>query len=212
VASNAVAENAVTGTVVGITALATDADADTTTSYSLSDNAGGRFAIDATSGVITVADGTLLDFESVASHDITVLATSSDGSTNSQPFTINLIDVAEPVIASIDNNLANNVPTGDLNLAGFSADDRIEIDAQSFIDNGDNALTDTGASGVSSENAAIYLSEGSLNFGQSATTSFTATVINIPDIATGTLQGGIASNAEAMANTFQQVVFVTPII
>jgi hypothetical protein len=45
-----------------------------------------------------------------------------------------------------------------------------------------------------------------------STTSFTATVINIPDIATGTLQGGIASNAEGMSNNFQQVVFVTPII
>ena len=41
-ATNAVNENAATGTVVGVTALATDADATTNTiTYSLADNAGG---------------------------------------------------------------------------------------------------------------------------------------------------------------------------
>ena len=210
VAPDAVVENAVNGTLVGITALAIDADAGTTISYSLSDNAGGRFAIDATSGIITVADGALLDTAIAPSHVVTVLATSSDGSINSQPFTIDVN--APPVLAIGASSVANNVPTGDLNLAGFGADDRIEIDARAFIANGDNALTDTG-SGVSSENPAVYLSEGSLSFSQRATTTFfTGTVINIPDIATGTLQGGIASNADAMANNFQQVVFVTPII
>ena len=56
-AANTVAENAANGTAVGITALATDADAGTTISYSLTDNAGGRFAINATTGVVTVAEG-----------------------------------------------------------------------------------------------------------------------------------------------------------
>src|SRR5437763_3363486 len=78
-----VAENAANGTAVGITAHATDADLGATISYTLSDNAGGRFAIDGTTGVVTVANGTLLDAESSTSHNITVLATSSDGSINS---------------------------------------------------------------------------------------------------------------------------------
>lgn len=34
----------------------------------------------------------------------------------------------------------NNVPNASISLAGFSADDRIEIDAQTFIDNGHGAL------------------------------------------------------------------------
>ncbi|WP_054695258.1 cadherin domain-containing protein [Geotalea toluenoxydans] len=34
----------------------------------------------------------------------------------------------------------NNVPTAAINLAGFSADDRIEMDARAFIDNGHEAL------------------------------------------------------------------------
>ena len=78
--SNTVAENAATGTLVGITALGTDADVGATVTYSLTDDAGGRFAINATTGVVTVADGSLLNYEADASHAITVLATSSDGS------------------------------------------------------------------------------------------------------------------------------------
>jgi hypothetical protein len=44
-------------TVVGITALGTDADVGATVTYSLSNDAGGRFAINASTGVITVANG-----------------------------------------------------------------------------------------------------------------------------------------------------------
>ena len=75
-AANTVNENAANGTRVGITAFASDADATTNTiTYSLDSSAGGRFAINATTGVVTVANGTLLDREAAASHNITVRAT-----------------------------------------------------------------------------------------------------------------------------------------
>ena len=93
---NAVNENAATNTVVGVTALASDADAtNNTITYSLDDAAGGRFKIDSVSGVVTVDNGTLLDREAAASHDITVRATSSDGSFDTAVMTINLIDIDE---------------------------------------------------------------------------------------------------------------------
>ena len=95
-ADDAVAENAATGTGVGITAAATDANGTTNAiSYSLDDDAGGRFAIDASSGVVSVADGRLLDHEAAASHTITVRATSADGSSSTEDFTIAVADVAE---------------------------------------------------------------------------------------------------------------------
>ena len=53
--TNTVAENAANGTVVGVTASATDPEGDAVT-YSLVDNAGGRFAINATTGVVTHSD------------------------------------------------------------------------------------------------------------------------------------------------------------
>ena len=99
---NLVAENATNGTVVGVTASARDADAtNNAITYSLTDSAGGRFAVDATTGAVSVADGTLLDREAAPSHDITVQAASADGSFSSQSFTIALADVdefdAEPI-------------------------------------------------------------------------------------------------------------------
>ena len=88
--ANTVAEDAIVGTTVGVTGLATDADATDSVTYSLSDDAGGRFAIDGNTGVVTVNGA--LDYEANTSHSVTVLATSDDGSTSSQAFTINVTE------------------------------------------------------------------------------------------------------------------------
>ena len=134
-AANTVAENAATGTVVGVTALATDADAGTTISYSLTDNAGGRFAINATTGVVTVANGSLLDYETATSHNITVLATSSDGSTNTATFTVNVADAAgvtlngdanaNSLVGTIENDILNGLEGNDL-LQGLARNDLLD--------------------------------------------------------------------------------------
>ncbi|WP_236209959.1 retention module-containing protein [Metapseudomonas otitidis] len=107
--NNFVNENAATGTVVGVTAKGVDGDVGATiTQYELTDNAGGRFAINATTGVVTVADGTKLDFESATSHTIVVKATSSDGSTNTQSFTIQVGNVNDNGVVITDSNTATN--------------------------------------------------------------------------------------------------------
>src|SRR5207245_1471849 len=77
-AANTVAEGAANGTLVGITASASDVNGGTST-YRLVDDAGVRFAMNAPSGVVTVADGTLLDYETATSHDITVRASDPSG-------------------------------------------------------------------------------------------------------------------------------------
>lgn len=92
-----ISENAAINAIVGITAKATDADGtNNTVTYSLSNSAGGRFKINTTTGVITLAIANL-DYETATSHTITVLATSSDGSTNSANFIIPVVNVNEPV-------------------------------------------------------------------------------------------------------------------
>ena len=102
-AANTVAENATVGTAVGITAAASDADAtNNTISYSLDDDAGGLFAIDANSGVVTVNGA--LDYETATSHNITARATSSDGSFSTQGFTINVTDVNEAGVSAISDS------------------------------------------------------------------------------------------------------------
>ena len=77
---------------MGVTGLAADADATDDVTYTLSNNAGGRFAIHATTGVVTVADNTLLDYETNTSHNVIVRATSTDASAQTKAFTINILD------------------------------------------------------------------------------------------------------------------------
>ena len=108
--ANSVSEAAANGTTVGIIASASDLDPyNNTITYSLTDSAGGRFAIGSSTGVVTVADTSLLNYESATSHNITVLATSSDGSTASQTFTINITDYDEfDVSTPVDSNASAN--------------------------------------------------------------------------------------------------------
>ncbi|KEQ17775.1 tandem-95 repeat protein [Endozoicomonas numazuensis] len=68
-------ENTINNTVVG-SVTSNDANGDTLT-YTLTNDAGGRFSINSSTGEITVADGSLLNFESASSHTIT--AQVSDG-------------------------------------------------------------------------------------------------------------------------------------
>ncbi len=107
--SNTVDENAATGTVVGITAFASDSDATTNAiTYTLDDNAGGRFAIHGSTGVVTVADGSLLNYEVATSHGITVRATSADGSSVNESYTIALTDVNEFAVTAISDSDSNS--------------------------------------------------------------------------------------------------------
>jgi hypothetical protein len=89
-----VAEGAANGTAVGVTGSATDPNGPAVT-YSLTDNAGGRFAINATTGVVTVANAALLDYETATSHVITVEASDGAGGTATANFTIEVTNVLE---------------------------------------------------------------------------------------------------------------------
>ena len=114
-AVNAVDEGVATGTLVGVTASASDPDITATVSYSLTDDAGGRFVIDPLTGVVRTA--AVLDAEVSLQQVIVVEALSSDGSTSSEFFTIAVNDVNEAPIGPVTDadGGANQV---DENLAG----------------------------------------------------------------------------------------------
>src|SRR4029079_10086063 len=94
------------GTVVG-TVRGTDPDAGSVLTYSLLDNAGGAFAINANTGVITVADGTKLEFATGASRAITVRVTHQGGLTFDKGFTIAVTDPAKQFVASNERRAVN---------------------------------------------------------------------------------------------------------
>ena len=190
--ASTVAENATTGTVVG-TVTGTDVDAGDTKTYSLTDTAGGRFAINASTGVITVADGSLLNYETAASHNLTVQVTDSGGQSYTEQFTINLTNVNEgPTDLSLSaSTVAEHATTGTV----------VGIVTGTDVDTGDTktySLTDTagGRFAINASTGVLTVADGSLlNYeaaashnltvrvtdsgGQSYTESFTITLTNV---------------------------------
>ncbi|WP_236781676.1 Ig-like domain-containing protein, partial [Aliivibrio fischeri] len=124
-AENTLSENAEIGTVVNITGLATDPDGDDVT-YALSqtDIDAGLFAIDATTGVVTLIGN--LDHEVANSHSITIIATSTDGSTSQESFDITVTDAdgSTPGGGDTDNDVG---PVTDSNTAENTLSENAEI-------------------------------------------------------------------------------------
>ena len=206
-------ENSVAGTSV-VRAVASDVDTGATLTYSiLSQEYGGAFAIDANSGMITVANSSLLNFEVDASHTVTVQV--SDGSlTHSNVVTINLTNVNETPTALADtataveaggvaNSTLGNNPTGNV------------LTNDTDIDSGDTkalsgVVAGTSASASGSVGAAVTGSYGSINI--AANGAYTYTVYNsnatvqalrisgqtITDVFTYTMQdaGGLTSTTQ----------------
>lgn len=194
---NSVAENAAAGSSVGVIALATDDDVTDDVSYSLSDDAGGLFTIDSTTGVVTTTAP--LDAETAVSYDIEVTATSDDGSTNTGLFSIEVVDdTSESSVGSIsDTDLAidevdenaGDAPIGldvvavDLDatddvtyslVAGVLDNDEFEIDSTTGV-------ASTGAAGLDYESGAtrtIRVTATSSD-GSTSTADF---VINVNDV------------------------------
>ena len=126
-AANRVLENATVGTAVGVTALAADADVSDAVRYSTI-NGTGLFAVDADTGVVTVTGA--IDREATGpSVDVEIQATSTDGSTSSETFTIAIDDVDESDVGAVtdvndaDNTVSENAAAGaDVGLTAFATD------------------------------------------------------------------------------------------
>src|SRR6185436_2409731 len=110
-AANTIAEGAANGTAVaGFQASSSDPNGPAVV-YGLSDNAGGRFTINTSTGVVSVADGTLLNFETATSHNITVTASDGAGPVSSAIFAITVTDV-DPSTPVDSNGAANTIAEG----------------------------------------------------------------------------------------------------
>ncbi len=103
-----VAENAASSTLVA-QVFSTAQDESESITYSLIDDASGRFSIDAATGDISVANGFLLDHEADSSHDIIVGSTDAGGGlTTSDTFTVNVIDVNDAPVFSTNVHIENH--------------------------------------------------------------------------------------------------------
>lgn len=106
-------ENSDNGTIVG-TVTATDEDFGQTLTYEIvGGNESGAFAIDPVTGEITVADGTVLDFETINRFELTIRATDDGDPSLSTDIVvpIDILDVNEaPVLADRTFSLNENSP------------------------------------------------------------------------------------------------------
>ncbi len=94
-AAFSIPENSVTGTVVGTTT-ANDSDTGDTLTYEIvSGNTSGAFSLDATTGTITVAQSSALDFETSPAFTLVIKVTDSSSLSAQATTTITLTDVAE---------------------------------------------------------------------------------------------------------------------
>ncbi len=121
--SSTVVENATSGITVG-TLAASDVD-DTVLTYTLLDDAGGRFMLSADRRSLVVANGSLLDYEQARSHNIIVRATDQGGHSIEQILTVTLQDItSETSIGTLGSDTVLGGGGKD-NLNGGGGNDRI---------------------------------------------------------------------------------------
>ena len=214
--ANQVSENAAVGDSVGVTALATDADGDAVT-YSLDDDAGGMFTIDANTGEVTVAGN--LDYETATSHTITVRATSTDGSSSTADMAINVADVtsgdtdnAVGAISDSDtsaNQVSENANVGDsVGVTALATDADGDAVTYSLDDDAGGMFTiDTNTGEVTVAGNLDYETATSHTITVRATStdgsSSTADMaINVADVTSGDTDNavGAVSDSDASAN------------
>lgn len=106
IAENAPGSTTANGALI-CTFTATDIEGDAIT-YSLADNAGGRFTITST-GELRVLNASLLDREAAASHTVRVRATDSKGAYTDAAFTVTVTNVNEAPNAPVSSTSAGMI-------------------------------------------------------------------------------------------------------
>ncbi|WOQ15242.1 beta strand repeat-containing protein [Aeromonas media] len=227
-AANAVDENIAIGSLVGITAFASDADATTNAvTYSLSGNPGGLFAIDPATGVVTVAAA--IDREALgASVNIEVTAISADGSSQAQTFTIAINDVDEfDVTTPTDTNAATNavdenIAIGTLvGVTAFASDADATTNAVTYslsgnpgglfaIDPATGVVTVAAAIDREALGASVNIEVTAISAdGSSQAQTFTIAVNNLDEIAPTITSGGTAAAINENSGAGQVVYTAT---
>ncbi|WP_235111743.1 putative Ig domain-containing protein [Acaryochloris sp. 'Moss Beach'] len=119
-----VAENSSDGTVIGTLSTA-DPDAGDSHTYSLLENAGGRFQI--VGNQLQVADGSLLNFELATEYTIEILSADAGGLSRTQQMVIRLEDINEaPTDLTLDIGLIPENTPGNTSIGEFRT---LDVDA-----------------------------------------------------------------------------------
>ena len=164
------AENSANATVIG-TIQAADPDGDTLTYSIINGNSDQAFGLDSTTGQLTVADSTALDFEMTPVFGLLIEV--SDGAlSDSATFTINLTDVDED---STTTNQAPTITSATYSLAENSINGTVLGMVEASDPNGDT-LTYTIVSGNDAEAFSLDSESGELTVSTSSALDFETTL------------------------------------
>nr|WP_321270769.1 Ig-like domain-containing protein [uncultured Tolumonas sp.] len=192
-----VAERSANGTVVGIVT-ATDNIGPVT--YSLSDNAGGRFTIDSNTGAVTVTNGSLLDDEINSSHNITVRITDAAGNQTNTVMSVAVTAVNRAPIAINDTATAREAGGTNNTTLGLNPSGNVlanDLDPDSGDSNHVSVVSFSGNNGVVGQ--AIDGNYGSLTLLSNGNYSY---VVNnaLPAVQ------ALRSNSDVLTETFTYTV------
>ncbi|WP_254512303.1 cadherin domain-containing protein [Anatilimnocola floriformis] len=149
----------VNGSVVG-TVSSSDVDISDTKTFAITGgNSSNAFAIHPTTGLLTVTNGSLLNFEERPTYVLMVSVTDAGGLTAINNMTINVTNLNEaPIVASQSFSIAENSPNG--TLAGtVLAFDMDQADSKTFTITAGNL---TGAFAINANTGAIRVADSVL--------------------------------------------------
>jgi len=185
-AQGSVADGATGGTAVGITATAVDA---TEITYSLNDDASGRFVIDADTGEVSVAQSITISFADAPYYDITVTARDAFDNTSEQVYRVTVTDL--PPVA-VDDSVTIVENTNDPVTGDLLANDQNPAEAHELLQvSGVNGSSDNLGQAIAGDNGGQFTvnADGTWSFtpdpafnamqaGNSLTTSVQITVVD----------------------------------
>ncbi len=169
------AENSANSTSVG-TVSADDVDAGDSLTYSITaGNGAGAFAINAGTGEITVADSSVLDFETTPAFALTVQVEDTSAATDSATVTINLTDVNEAPV--VDNQTLSSLPENSANSTSVGTVSADDVDAGDSLTYSITAGNGAGAFAINAGTGEITVADSSpLDFETTPTFSLTVQV------------------------------------
>jgi hypothetical protein len=143
---SSVRENSAGGTVLGALS-AVDPDAGNSHTFTLVNNAGGRFALSGNN--VVVANGSLLNYEAATSHQIVVRATDGGGLSVEKTVDINVLNVNELVSFDVQRGMRQRSYVRYVDLVFESSDGLADLVAEGRLGLTRYSLTGTGGTAVS---------------------------------------------------------------
>lgn len=206
-------ENSVQGTQIG-SVIATDADGDALTYAITSGNDNGTFAINSSTGLVAVANGDLLDYETNPSFAFTVQVSDPDNMQSSASITINLLDINDiptmsDVTTSLNENSVVNTQAGQISASDPDGD-AISYSIISGNDAGAFSINGTTGSVIVANSSPLdFESTDSFNIvieandgnGGIVNANMTINILNVNDIAPTITDAVFSLDEESPVNT-----------